>query len=262
MSRVFFEASDDLSAEMSSIYSACMEQFSLCSIKRSQIDKYILDFFAEEGYYEPWTALAKDMQSASGEHAQSPPPPVIFLKERSEIRALIVNGKISETISRINDLNPQLLEKSPCVHFSLLQQKILETMNMFPEEDVLEQIEKELTPIVLESPELLSRLEETLIQYIFKNTADIAKKRRDLARYINHNILLSFRFQPRRELLNAIRESQELQETLPHNSPLNSFIAQRKADGASSEQLTPCANPVLDIPLAVNPAALPATNSH
>lgn len=227
MSRALFETAEDISTEMSSVYSACIEQFSLCSLEKSLVDKLVLDFFSEEGYYEPWIALSNELKADTNKNLSGElqtPPPVAFLKERSAIRSLLMRGDISEAITKINDLNFLILEKSPEVHFSLLQQKILETMHSSPEEDILEHVQEKLSPLVLESPELLPRLEEVLLQYIFKNPADIMKSRQKLARYINFKILEAFQVYPSKELACTIKESLALHDSLPSNSPLKSLI--------------------------------------
>jgi hypothetical protein len=217
MCRIFFEGGEELSAEMSSAYSACLEQFSQCSLKVSDIDKLVLDFLAEEGHYEPWLDLAEE----SGLNESSPPLP--YLQERSRIRELIIQGQIAEAASKINDLNPMILEHSPAAHFLLMQQKLLEEEGL-EREELLEKIEKELSPIVLKSPELLPNLEEAVLRCIFKSRDNLVERRKEVARSTNRSILSSFRIAPKQELLLALKESHTLLETLPANSPLKRLI--------------------------------------
>lgn len=43
-----------------------------------------------------------------------------------KIRNLIISGKIDEAINDINDINSEILENNPSIHFELQKQKLIE----------------------------------------------------------------------------------------------------------------------------------------
>ena len=43
-----------------------------------------------------------------------------------QVRLLIISGKIDEAINEINDINSEILENNPAIHFELQKQKLIE----------------------------------------------------------------------------------------------------------------------------------------
>lgn len=64
-----------------------------------------------------------------------------------KIRNLIISGKIDEAINDINDINSEILENNPSIHFELQKQKLIEIIKQNKIEEALYFAQNKLFPI-------------------------------------------------------------------------------------------------------------------
>jgi len=64
-----------------------------------------------------------------------------------KIRNLIISGKIDEAINDINDINSEILENNPNIHFELQKQKLIEIIKKNKIEEALYFAQNKLFPI-------------------------------------------------------------------------------------------------------------------
>jgi len=121
-----------------------------------------MDYLVIEGY-----------KSAAEEFSQEArlTPPVDFesIESRMEIREALQRGDVEDAISRVNELNPEILDTNPQLYFHLQQQKLIEFIRHGRIAEALEFAQEELAPRGEESPEFLSELERTMALLAFES---------------------------------------------------------------------------------------------
>ena len=63
------------------------------------------------------------------------------------VRDWIMSGKIDEAINEINDINSEILENNPSIHFELQKQKLIEIIKKNKIEEALYFAQNRLFPI-------------------------------------------------------------------------------------------------------------------
>ncbi|PPQ78059.1 hypothetical protein CVT26_015498 [Gymnopilus dilepis] len=119
-----------------------------------------MDYLVIEGY-----------KSAAEEFSQeanlSPPVDFESIESRMDIREALQRGDVEDAITRVNDLNPEILDTNPALYFKLQQQKLIEYIRQGRISEALEFAQEELAPRGEESPEFLSELERTMALLAF-----------------------------------------------------------------------------------------------
>ncbi|TFK41253.1 CTLH/CRA C-terminal to lish motif domain-containing protein [Crucibulum laeve] len=120
-----------------------------------------MDYLVIEGY-----------KSAAEEFSQEAhiTPPVDFesIESRMDIREALQRGDVEDAITRVNDLNPEILDTNPALYFRLQQQKLIEYIRHGQIAEALQFAQDELAPRGEESPEFLSELERTMALLAFE----------------------------------------------------------------------------------------------
>ncbi|KAH9411945.1 hypothetical protein HK407_02g03910 [Ordospora pajunii] len=126
------------------------------------------------------------------------------LSQRTEIRNEIESGDIDTAISRINDINPEIIDRNTNMYYFLMEHKACElsvqiknacvadaTNDAVPLlEEVIEFIRSELYDLAIGDLCLMAHLEDLLEFVIFDSEeSGISKRRKKLAAYVNRQIL-------------------------------------------------------------------------
>lgn len=74
-----------------------------------------------------------------------------------------MTGKIDEAINEINDINSEILENNPSIHFKLQKQKLIEIIKQNKIEEALSFAQNKLFPIIQNKETLLNELEEIMV---------------------------------------------------------------------------------------------------
>ncbi|KAI0320339.1 CTLH/CRA C-terminal to lish motif domain-containing protein [Amylostereum chailletii] len=124
------------------------------------MNRLVMDWLVIEGY-----------KSAAEEFSQeaSIAPPVDFesIESRMNIREALQRGDVQDAITRVNDLNPEILDTNRALYFRLQQQKLIEYIRQGKVTEALTFAQEELAPRGEESPEFLSELERTMALLAF-----------------------------------------------------------------------------------------------
>ncbi|KAK0464913.1 CTLH/CRA C-terminal to lish motif domain-containing protein [Desarmillaria tabescens] len=130
------------------------------------LNRLIMDYLVIEGY-----------KSAAEEFSQEAnlTPPVDFesIESRMNIREALQRGDVEDAITRVNDLNPEILDTNPALYFHLQQQKLIEFIRHGRIADALQFAQEELAPRGEESPEFLTELERTMALLAFESTSSM-----------------------------------------------------------------------------------------
>ncbi|KAG1767225.1 CTLH/CRA C-terminal to lish motif domain-containing protein [Suillus occidentalis] len=133
-------------------------------VTKDDLNRLIMDYLVIEGY-----------KSAAEEFSDEAnvPPPVDFesIESRMVIREALQRGDIEEAISRMNDLNPEILDTNPALYFHLQQQKLIEHIRHGRITEALKFAQDELAPRGEESPEFLAELERTMALLAFDSSS-------------------------------------------------------------------------------------------
>ncbi|KAF8898832.1 CTLH/CRA C-terminal to lish motif domain-containing protein [Infundibulicybe gibba] len=87
-----------------------------------------------------------------------------------DIREALQRGDVEDAITRVNDLNPEILDTNPSLYFHLQQQKLIEYIRQGRIAEALQFAQQELAPRGEESPEFLSELERTMALLAFESS--------------------------------------------------------------------------------------------
>ncbi|KAF1839461.1 hypothetical protein BDW02DRAFT_575545 [Decorospora gaudefroyi] len=167
---------------------------------KTDINFVVMDYLVSEGYPRAAEKFAKEANirlPLEGESIQS----------RVEIRRAIHAGDIDSAITKINDLNPQILDTDSALHFALLRLQLIEliractssaTADITP---ALNFASSQLAPRAATNPDFLKDLELTMSLLIFlpetgtlhKELTDLLEPslRRNVASKVNEAILTS-----------------------------------------------------------------------
>ncbi|KAK8191784.1 CTLH/CRA C-terminal to lish motif domain-containing protein [Phyllosticta capitalensis] len=132
---------------------------------KSDINNVIMDYLVSEGYPMAAKRFAVEANIPPAAEPQS-------IQERVDIRNAIHAGDIESAIHKINDLNPQLLDHDPSLHFALLRLQLIELIRkcMATGADITPALNfatSELAPRAPTNQEFLQDLEHTMALLIF-----------------------------------------------------------------------------------------------
>ncbi|PFH50795.1 hypothetical protein AMATHDRAFT_60447 [Amanita thiersii Skay4041] len=132
-------------------------------ITKNELNRLIMDYLVIEGY-----------KSAAEEFSQEAnlTPPVDFesIESRMDIREALQRGDVEEAITRVNDLNPEILDTNPALYFHLQQQKLIEYIRQGRIAEAIQFAQDELAPRGEENPEFLTELERTMALLAFESS--------------------------------------------------------------------------------------------
>ncbi|KAF2009943.1 hypothetical protein BU24DRAFT_427975 [Aaosphaeria arxii CBS 175.79] len=165
---------------------------------KSDINFVIMDYLISEGYPRAAEKFAKEANLTLPLEEDS-------IQSRVEIRRAIYAGDIDTAINKINDLNPQILDTDPSLHFALLRLQLIElirTCTSSPSADITPALafaSAQLAPRAATNNDFLKDLELTMSLLIFLPTdstlqpqfAELLEPslRRDVAKRVNEAIL-------------------------------------------------------------------------
>ncbi|KAK4125422.1 hypothetical protein N657DRAFT_642139 [Parathielavia appendiculata] len=132
---------------------------------KKDINALILDYLTMEGYPK---AAAKFCKEANLQAQQ----PHASIQQRQEIQHAIHSGNIETAISALNELDPEVLDTNPELHFSLLRLQLVELIRQCEGGDVtpaLEFASKKLAPRAASNRDFLNDLEQTMSLIIFSH---------------------------------------------------------------------------------------------
>ncbi|KAI9836553.1 MAG: hypothetical protein M1819_001185 [Sarea resinae] len=133
---------------------------------KTDINFVIMDYLINEGYPSAAKKFAMEANIQPSADVES-------IQERVEIRNAIHAGDIQTAIEKINELNPQILDLDPSLHFALLRLQLVELIRnctSTPNGDIsaaLTFATTELAPRAPTKPEFLEDLERTMALLIF-----------------------------------------------------------------------------------------------
>lgn len=166
---------------------------------KMDINFVVMDYLISEGYPRAAEKFAKEANIQFPLEEES-------IQARVEIRRAIHAGDIDTAINKINDLNPQILDTDPALHFALLRLQLIElirTCTSSSSADITPALtfaSSQLAPRAATNPAFLEDLELTMSLLIFLPSDDLKPQfadllkpslRRQVASKVNEAILIS-----------------------------------------------------------------------
>ena len=136
------------------------EALSCIEISRSEMNNLIMNYLVIEGYKDVAEEFSKDSGTPLHMDTES-------INDRMQVRRLIENGNIKEAIDIVNEMNPEILEKSKPIYFHLQLQEIIELIRNGEQELALETAQNEIVPTVSSGSEELKELEKVMVLLAF-----------------------------------------------------------------------------------------------
>ncbi|ETW87395.1 hypothetical protein HETIRDRAFT_413703 [Heterobasidion irregulare TC 32-1] len=135
-------------------------------VTKHDLNRLVMDYLVIEGY----KSAAEEFSQEAGVVT-----PVDFdsIESRMNIREALQRGDVQDAITRVNDLNPEILDTNPALYFHLQQQKLIEYIRQGDVAAALQFAQEELAPRGEERPEFLSELERTMALLAFESSAAI-----------------------------------------------------------------------------------------
>ncbi|CZR63427.1 related to LisH motif-containing protein [Phialocephala subalpina] len=132
----------------------------------SDINALIFDYLTTEGYPSAAAKFSKEANLRPQQEEES-------LIARRQIIQSIHSGKIQEAIESLNELEPQVLDSNPSLHFALLRLQLVElirTCNATPGGDITPALNFATTQLAPRAPtnkEFMEDLERTMALLVF-----------------------------------------------------------------------------------------------
>jgi len=134
--------------------------------QKSDINALILDYLTTEGYPSAAAKFSKEANLKPQQAEES-------VRARQAIQHSIHLGSIQDAIEALNELEPQVLDNDPSLHFALLRLQLVElirTCNATPGGDITPALNfatSQLAPRAPTNPEFLEDLERTMALLVF-----------------------------------------------------------------------------------------------
>ncbi|KAH7928544.1 hypothetical protein BV22DRAFT_202745 [Leucogyrophana mollusca] len=133
-------------------------------VTKDDLNRLIMDYLVIEGY----KSAAEEF---SDEANVSAPVDFESIESRMVIREALQRGDVEEAITRVNDLNPEILDTNHALYFHLQQQKLIEYIRRGQIAEALTFAQEELAPRGEANPEFLSELERTMALLAFESSS-------------------------------------------------------------------------------------------
>jgi len=133
---------------------------------KTDLNAIVLDYLTTEGYSASAAKFSKEANLRPQQDEES-------VKARQTIQHSIHLGSIQDAIDALNELEPQVLDNDPSLHFSLLRLQLVELIrkcNSVPGGDITPALTfatTQLAPRAPTNPEFLEDLERTMALLVF-----------------------------------------------------------------------------------------------
>jgi hypothetical protein len=142
------------------------ERIAVVNPRKSDVNSLILDYLTMEGYSNAAAAFSRE--------ADMPlPQGTDTVENRHAIKHHILNGQIRNAIEALNDMDPELLDTDPHLHFSLLRLQLVELIRectSHPNGDIrpaLDFATSQISPRANTNTQFLEELEQTMALLVY-----------------------------------------------------------------------------------------------
>eukprot|EP00761_Pharyngomonas_kirbyi_P013673 gb/GECH01013702.1/.p1 GENE.gb/GECH01013702.1/~~gb/GECH01013702.1/.p1 ORF type:complete len:226 (+),score=85.87 gb/GECH01013702.1/:1-678(+) len=131
-------------------------------INKNDLNKLVMNYLVIEGYKDAAEMFQEEASADPGIDLDS-------ISDRMYVRTAVQNGDINSAIERVNDINPEILDRNARLYFHLQQQQLIELIRSGDINQAISFAREELAPRGEENPEFLEELEQTMALLAFED---------------------------------------------------------------------------------------------
>ncbi|GAA5959064.1 hypothetical protein JCM3765_006328 [Sporobolomyces pararoseus] len=140
-------------------------------VSKHDLNALVANYLFTEGYLDAATQFTREASLNDSPSSSSTLLDLESIRVRRDIRSCVQRGKIQQALDKVVELDPEILEHNPSLHFSLLQQHLIELIRQGQIPEALEFAQSELAPRGEEHPKFLQELEKTMALLAFEMPA-------------------------------------------------------------------------------------------
>jgi hypothetical protein len=183
------------------------------TFSKSDMNSVVLDFLVNEGFPRAAQLFAKEANMKVLDEES-------YLQPRVNVMNTIHRGDIKAAIDLINDINPDILDRDPSLHFALLRLQLIELIrdSTEPDMDIMPAVyfaKNQLAPRGATNPEFRKDLEDVMTLVVLPRSDAMNQPhlkellnlshRRNIAARVNEAILINCGQQREARLRNLVR---------------------------------------------------------
>lgn len=146
------------------------------NVSKDDLNLLVANYLFTEGYlsaaenFSREAGLSSSSLSSSGstDGAGAALGDVDSIRSRMEIRRAVLRGQVESALDQVVDLDLEILDLDPSLHFHLLQQHLIELIRAGEVGHALAFAQHELAPLAEEHPRFLKELERTMALLAFE----------------------------------------------------------------------------------------------
>ena len=130
-------------------------------VSKRDANRLVMNYLIVEGYADAAVEFAH-------ESGTEPDADLSSIHERMAARQQVQRGDLVGAMERVNDLNPEILDTNPALHFHLQQQRLIELIRQGRTDEAIAFAQSELAPRGERDPALLDELERTMALLVYE----------------------------------------------------------------------------------------------
>ncbi|GAA5928946.1 hypothetical protein JCM1841_006425 [Sporobolomyces salmonicolor] len=134
------------------------------NVSKDDLNALVANYLFTEGYHSAASHFAREAALDPTKAAAD----LESIRSRMEIRRAVQRGRVEEALDKVVELDPEILDHNPALHFHLLQQHLIELIRANRIPDALAFAQTELAPRGEEHPQFLKELERTMALLAFE----------------------------------------------------------------------------------------------
>ncbi|GAA5879107.1 hypothetical protein JCM1840_004528 [Sporobolomyces johnsonii] len=134
------------------------------NVSKDDLNALVANYLFTEGYHSAASHFAREAALDPTKAAAD----LESIRSRMEIRRAVQRGSVEEALDKVVELDPEILDHNPSLHFHLLQQHLIELIRADRIPDALAFAQTELAPRGEEHPQFLKELERTMALLAFE----------------------------------------------------------------------------------------------
>ncbi|GAA5873586.1 hypothetical protein JCM3774_000058 [Rhodotorula dairenensis] len=145
------------------------------NVSKDDLNFLVANYLFTEGYLSAAENFAREAgldtaaAALNGSASSSTPTyDVESIRTRMEVRRAVLKGDVEVALDKVVDLDLEILDLDPSLHFHLLQQHLIELIRAHEIPTALAFAQNELAPLAEEHPRFLKELEKTMALLAFE----------------------------------------------------------------------------------------------
>ncbi|POY76036.1 hypothetical protein BMF94_0759 [Rhodotorula taiwanensis] len=143
------------------------------NVSKDDLNFLVANYLFTEGYLSAAEHFTREagldaITSSTNSSSKAPSFDVESIKTRMEVRRAVLKGEVETALDKVVDLDLEILDLDPSLHFHLLQQHLIELIRAQHIPEALAFAQNELAPLAEEHPRFLKELEKTMALLAFE----------------------------------------------------------------------------------------------